>query len=66
MVKIKLEEVLKTNDKTMYWLSKETNIAYNNLSNLTKGKNKSISFDVLEKICIALDCTPNDIIDIKN
>ena len=31
---------------------------------LQQNKTTSIRFETLEKICIALDCTPNDIIKI--
>lgn len=64
MIKINIDNILKQQDKSIYWLAKETDISYNNLLNLIKGKNKSISFEVLEKICLALECNISDILKI--
>lgn len=62
MVKINLEDVLDYNRRSVYWLAKQTGISQNNLGKLIKNQTKSINFENLEKICIALNCTPNDII----
>ncbi|MTI65142.1 MAG: helix-turn-helix transcriptional regulator [Firmicutes bacterium] len=64
MVEITLNEVLNNKDKTLYWLAKETEISYTTIHKLAKGGTKSISFEILEKICTVLECTPNDIIKI--
>lgn len=64
-MKIKLNELLDKKDKTRYWLSKETGITHQNLTKLGRGDTKLISLDNLEKICIALECTPNDILEIE-
>ncbi len=64
MIKINIDNLLQEKNKSMYWLAKETDISYNNLLNLIKGKNKSISFEVLEKICLALECDISDILEI--
>lgn len=40
---------------------KLTGINRKTLYNIYKGNIKSISFDVLDKLCYALDCTPNDL-----
>lgn len=65
MIKITIKNKLKEMDKSIYWLHKESGITYANLSNITNGKTTSIKWDILEKICEALECTPNDIIDIE-
>ena len=64
-MKIKIDKVLEQQNRSIYWLAKQTDISYNNLLNLIKGKNKSISFEVLKKICIALNCAIEDILEIK-
>lgn len=66
MVKIALEEFLDIRRRSVYWLSRQTGISQNNLANLIKNETKSIKFENLEKICLALNCTPNDIIKIIN
>ncbi|MEL7654739.1 MAG: helix-turn-helix transcriptional regulator [Bacillota bacterium] len=49
-------------NRTRYWLAEETGIRYHNLIKICDNKTSSISFDVLERICRALQCTPGDII----
>ena len=64
MIRITLDEILAIKGKTKYWLAKETDIKYQTLLLLQQNKTTSIRSETLEKICIALDCTPNDIIKI--
>ncbi len=64
-MKIILNEILQSKNKSLYWLSNETNIRYATLHKIVKGQTVSIKFDNLEKICIALNCTPNDILKIE-
>lgn len=61
-MKITLIDTLQKRKKSQYWLAKETGIAASTISNLCTGKTTRIDFDVIEKICDALNCTPNDII----
>lgn len=61
---ITIDEILEKENKTRYWLSKQINITYQNLCNIADNKTASIKFDILEKICLALKCTPNDILKI--
>lgn len=61
-MKIQIDQLLQERGKTRYWLAKEVGIAYQNLVNLCDGKTTSIKFELLEKICKALDCEPNDIL----
>lgn len=42
-------------------LMKKAQISSNALAHL--GKNESVSIVVIGKICLALDCTPNDILE---
>lgn len=65
-MKIILNETLAKKGKSQYWLSKETGIAASTLSNLYNNKTSSVQFSVLEKICLKLDCTPNDILHIES
>lgn len=60
-MKIIIDEVLASQGKTRYWLAKEIGFAYHNLVKLCEGKTTSIKFELIENICKALKCTPNDI-----
>lgn len=65
MIKIKLKELLVKKGKSRYWLEKETGISFRTISNLYFNTCTGIQFETLEKICKALDCTVNDIIQFK-
>lgn len=63
---ILIDSILKEKNKTRYWLSSETGITYANISNLCNNKTSSIKFEMIEKICASLECTPNDIFDFSS
>lgn len=65
VVKIKLDEILKDKKKSLYKVQQETGVAYSTLWKLKEGKVESITFDVLEKVCTNLECTPNDLLAIE-
>lgn len=65
VIKVKLVDVAKEKGKTIFAISRETGISYNTLFNIKKGQVRSISFDVLEKLCDCLECTPNDLLAIE-
>lgn len=65
MTNIKLKEILRSRYRTMTWLHEKTGISKNTLSLMSNNSSKGIQFDTLEKICNALDITPNDLIDIQ-
>ncbi|MBR1540752.1 MAG: helix-turn-helix transcriptional regulator [Clostridia bacterium] len=67
MLKIDVERLLKEKGKTKYWLWKQTNLTYTNFDNLIKNRTISIRYENLEKLCDALECTPNDLfVKVKN
>lgn len=64
MVKVKIDEILKEQNKSRYWLSKQIGMTQNNLANLCNNKTTSIKFAYLEKICDVLNCRIEDILEI--
>ena len=60
---LNLKDLLEQKQKSVYWLKHETNISHATIYKMVNNETKMISFDNLEKICIALDCTPNDIFE---
>ncbi len=62
VIKVPLEQLLADRKKSIYALAKETNISYTALWKLKEGRTQGISFDILEKVCRNLDCTPNDLL----
>lgn len=61
MIEVRLDELLAEQQRTFYWLSKETGISHTTLWRLKKGKALGINFETLEKICKGLNCQPGDV-----
>jgi putative transcriptional regulator len=62
VIKIKLEEMLEKRGITLYRLAKDTGIAYENLRKMKNGDATRIYFDTLDKLCLALECEPADLL----
>lgn len=62
-MKITLNDTLKEKKRSQYWLAQTTGIAASTINNLCNGKTTGIQFDILQKICTALDCNVNDVIE---
>lgn len=65
MVHVRIKELLEERGRTKYWLNKVTDIDYKNLSKLMEDSTSSIHFETMEKLCVALECTPNELFEIK-
>ena len=61
MIEVRVDELLEEQQRSFYWLSKETGISHTTLWRLKKGKALGINFDTLEKICRGLNCQPGDV-----
>lgn len=65
MVKVNIEELLKKNNRTKYWLCNQMNITFYNLNQIILGSTKSISFRYMEEFCKHLNCTPSELFTIE-
>lgn len=65
MVVINVEELLRKQGKSKYWLCQKMEITNRNLNQIIKGKTKAISFRYIEEFCKYLECTPDELILIK-
>ena len=65
MVYINIKELLKGKGKTKYWLIKNMEGSYQSISHMMNNETTGIKFETIEKLCILLDCTPNDIFKLK-
>jgi len=66
MIEIRINELLAEQERTFYWLAKQTGVSHTTLWRLKKGKAQGITFDTLEVICEALDCEPGDVLKIAS
>ena len=61
-----LDKLLSKENRSFYWLAKETGVSHTTLWRLKKGKAAGINFETLEKICRALKCHPGDVLLLTN
>lgn len=65
MVKLNIDELLKKNKRSKYWLRQKMNITSRNLNKIIRGETNSISFRFIEEFCLYLNCTPDELFTIK-
>ena len=65
MIEFNLDAILAKRGITKYRLAKDTNIAHTTIWKLETGKAQRVGFDVLEKICVRLDCDLTDFLFIR-
>jgi len=65
VVHVRIKELLEERGRTKYWLNIVTDIDYKNLSRLMEDTTRSIYFETIEKLCAALECTPNELFEIR-
>lgn len=63
MVRICLDKTLERFNVSRYELAKRTGIQYQIIDNYYKNKVKRYDSYVVDRICVALDCDVNDIIE---
>ena len=61
-VHVQINRLCDVNEIRPYKLAKETGLSHSLLWKLRHGKTKGIKFEVLERICEALNCEPNDVL----
>ena len=65
MIRIRLDKTLSENNISRYELAKRTGIQYQIIDNYYKNKVKRYDSFVLERICLALNCDINKIIELN-
>jgi putative transcriptional regulator len=65
MIKLRLKELLKEQDRTLYWLRNQTGIRYATLLNMREGKTVRVELPALEALCRALEVEPGDLLLLK-
>ena len=64
MVSFNIEQLLKKQNKSKYWLCQKMNITNRNLNRIINGETSSISFKYLEDFCKYLNCSVNELINV--
>ncbi len=65
MIRIKLDKTLQKLKISRYELAKRTGIQYQVIDNYYKNKVKRYDSYVLERVCQALNCSIEDVIELK-
>ncbi|MDE5778189.1 MAG: helix-turn-helix transcriptional regulator [Lachnospiraceae bacterium] len=64
-MKVILNQLIDSKGLSQNQIAKDTGISVSTLRNLNHNRTTRISFDVLEKLCIYLDCGVEDILCIE-
>lgn len=64
-IRVKLDEIMKRQEKSLTELAEEIDITLANLSILKNNKARAVRFTTLEALCRALDCQPGDILEYR-
>lgn len=65
MVYLRINELLKEQKKSKYWLIKNMSCNYRSLSNLMNNETNSIRFDTIDKLCSIFNCEIGELIELK-
>jgi len=66
MIHLRIDELLERRGRTAYWLAVHGKITHSTVYKLRHGKMKTLSLQLIESLCRTLECTPNDLIEIKD
>ena len=63
MLRLRVYQILKEQNKTAYWLAKRIGMSQNNMGKICNGETTTIRFDTIEKICKELNCSIDDLFE---
>lgn len=64
MIYLNIEQLLKKNKRSKYWLCQNMNMTSRNLNRIIRGETTAISFKYIEQFCYFLRCTPAELITV--
>lgn len=64
MVKLRVLDLLKENNKTKYWLYIQLGMSYQNFNKMVNNETKSIQYEIIGTLCDIFKCTPNDLFEV--
>ena len=63
MIRLRVLDILKEQNKTKYWLYKRLDFSYQNLNNMLENRTVSIKYETMEKFCDVLGCSIEDLFE---
>ena len=64
-VELNIKKLMEEKNLTKYWLVKKLETDYRYATKLIENETKSINFEMIGKLCVLFECTPNDLFIIK-
>lgn len=66
MLQLRIKEILHEQGRTKYWLYKQMDLSYQNLSRIMNNETSSIHFDVLEEFSRILQVPVGDLFELSD
>ena len=63
MVKLRILEILESQNHTKYWLFKQLDLSYQNFNRMVNNETSSIRFENLDKLSNILNCPVGDLFE---
>ena len=63
MVKLRILEILESQNHTKYWLFKQLDLSYQNFNRIVNNETSSIRFENLDKLSTILNCPVGDLFE---
>ena len=63
MVKLRILEILESQNHTKYWLFKQLDLSYQNFNRMVNNETSSIRFENLDKLSTILSCPVGDLFE---
>ena len=63
MVKLRILEILESQNHTKYWLFKQLDLSYQNFNRMVNNETRSIRFENLDKLSTILNCPVGDLFE---
>ena len=63
MVKLRILEILESQNHTIYWLFKQLDLSYQNFNRMVNNETSSIRFENLDKLSTILNCPVGDLFE---
>ena len=63
MLKLRILEILESQNHTKYWLFKQLDLSYQNFNRMVNNETSSIRFENLDKLSTILNCPVGDLFE---
>lgn len=65
MINMNVQQLLDEKGKTRYWLVKQMQTTYKTVNKICDNTLTGLQLETIEKLCLILECTPNDLFTIE-